>query len=166
MSRGPRHTPPAGPAWFVKLAVIYDLNVKGFFDSNNDGIGDFPGLTAKLDYLQTLGINTLWILPFYPSPMHDDGYDISDYRNIFPEYGSRKDFTTFVRAAHERGLRVITELVINHTSDQHAWFQRARVAERGSPEREFYVWSDSDHALAGTRIIFCDTEKSNWTWDT
>ena len=165
MSSDPRTTPlDVDPLWY-KDAVIYELHVKAFFDSNNDGIGDFPGLTAKLDYLQALGVNTLWILPFYPSPMHDDGYDISDYRNIFPEYGSRKDFTTFVRAAHERGLRVITELVINHTSDQHAWFQAARRAPPGSPKRNFYVWSDTAKKFEQTRIIFTDTEKSNWAWD-
>ena len=159
MSSDPRTTPlDVDPLWY-KDAVIYELHVKAFFDSNNDGIGDFPGLTAKLDYLQALGVNTLWILPFYPSPMHDDGYDISDYRNIFPEYGSRKDFTTFVRAAHERGLRVITELVINHTSDQHAWFKAARRAPPGSPKRDFYVWSDTAKKFEQTRIIFTDTEK-------
>ncbi|MDH5488101.1 MAG: alpha-amylase family glycosyl hydrolase, partial [Gammaproteobacteria bacterium] len=126
------------PLWY-KDAVVYEIHVKAFCDSNNDGIGDFAGLTSKLDYLQQLGVNTLWILPFYPSPMRDDGYDISDYRNIHPEYGTRKDFQVFVKAAHERGLRVITELVINHTSDQHPWFQAARKAPPGSPKRNFYV---------------------------
>ncbi|HSD97381.1 MAG TPA: maltose alpha-D-glucosyltransferase [Sulfuricaulis sp.] len=152
------------PLWY-KDAVIYELHVKAFFDSNNDGVGDFPGLTSKLDYLQELGVNTLWVLPFYPSPMLDDGYDISDYRNIHPDYGTRKDFTTFVRAAHERGLRVITELVINHTSDQHPWFQAARRAPPDSPKRNFYVWSETAKKFPETRVIFTDTEKSNWAWD-
>jgi maltose alpha-D-glucosyltransferase/alpha-amylase len=152
------------PLWY-KDAVIYELHVKAFFDSNNDGIGDFPGLTAKLDYLQELGVNTLWVLPFYPSPMRDDGYDISDYRNIHPEYGTRRDFMTFVRAAHERGLRVITELVINHTSDQHPWFQAARRAPPETSKRDFYIWSDTAKKFAETRIIFSDAEKSNWAWD-
>ena len=153
------------PLWF-KDAVIYQLHVKSFFDANDDGNGDFAGLISKLDYIATLGINTLWLLPFYPSPRRDDGYDIAEYCAVHPDYGTMDDVRHFIDEAHQRGLRVITELVINHTSDQHEWFQRARAAERGSPEREFYVWSDSDHALAGTRIIFCDTEKSNWTWDT
>ncbi|MDH3562545.1 MAG: maltose alpha-D-glucosyltransferase, partial [Gammaproteobacteria bacterium] len=152
------------PLWY-KDAVVYEIHVKAFCDSNNDGIGDFAGLTSKLDYLQQLGVNTLWILPFYPSPMRDDGYDISDYRNIHPEYGTRKDFQVFVKAAHERGLRVITELVINHTSDQHPWFQAARKAPPGSPKRNFYVWSDTVKKYEDTRIIFSDTEKSNWAWD-
>jgi maltose alpha-D-glucosyltransferase/alpha-amylase len=152
------------PLWYLD-AIIYEVHVKAFFDSNNDGIGDFAGLTAKLDYIQDLGVNTIWVLPFYPSPMRDDGYDIADYHNIHPEYGSREDFQTFVEEAHRRGLRVITELVINHTSDQHPWFQAARKAPPGSPKREFYVWSDDDHKFSETRIIFTDTEKSNWAWD-
>ena len=152
------------PLWY-KDAVVYEIHVKAFCDSNGDGIGDFAGLTSKLDYLQQLGVNTLWVLPFYPSPMRDDGYDISDYRNVHPDYGTRKDFQTFVKAAHERGLRVITELVINHTSDQHPWFQAARKAPPGSPKRDFYVWSDTAKKYENTRIIFSDTEKSNWTWD-
>ncbi len=152
------------PLWY-KDAIIYQLHVKAFFDSNNDGIGDFKGLLSKLDYLQSLGVNTLWLLPFYPSPLRDDGYDIADYRDVHPSYGTMDDFKTFVEAAHSRGLRVITELVINHTSDQHAWFQRARHAPAGSPERDFYVWSDTDQKYTGTRIIFTDTETSNWTWD-
>ena len=152
------------PLWY-KDAVIYELHVKAFFDSNGDGIGDFPGLTSRLDYLQELGVNTLWLLPFYPSPMRDDGYDISDYHNVHPSYGTRRDFRNFVRSAHERGLRIITELVINHSSDQHPWFQAARRAPSGSSKRNFYVWSDTDQKFAGTPIIFSDTEKSNWAWD-
>jgi maltose alpha-D-glucosyltransferase/alpha-amylase len=152
------------PLWY-KDAVIYQLHVKAFLDSNNDGIGDFRGLTRKLDYIQDLGANTIWLLPFYPSPLRDDGYDISDYRNIHPDYGSRRDFRLFMRQAHRRGLRVITELVINHTSEQHPWFQAARRAPRGSAKRDFYVWSDSDKKFPETRIIFTDTEASNWAWD-
>ena len=152
------------PLWY-KDAVIYELHVRAFFDGNGDGIGDFVGLTEKLDYLQDLGVDTLWVLPFYPSPMHDDGYDIADYRNVHPDYGTRRDFLQFVRAAHERGLRVITELVINHTSDQHPWFQAARQAPAGSPKRNFYVWSDTAKKFEDTRIIFTDSEKSNWAWD-
>jgi len=152
------------PLWY-KDAVIYEIHVKAFCDSNGDGMGDFAGLTSKLDYLQQLGVNTLWLLPFYPSPMRDDGYDISDYRNIHPDYGTREDFQALVKAAHERGLRVITELVINHTSDQHPWFQAARQSPPGSAKRDFYVWSDTVKKFESTRIIFSDTEKSNWTWD-
>ena len=152
------------PLWY-KDAIIYQMHVKAFLDSNNDGIGDFPGLTSKLDYIQDLGVNTLWLLPFYPSPMRDDGYDISDYRNIYPDYGTRRDFRVFMREAHRRGLRVITELVINHTSDQHPWFQAARKAPPGSRKRAFYVWSDSKERFPETRVIFTDTEVSNWTWD-
>ncbi len=152
------------PLWY-KDAVIYELHVRAFFDGNGDGIGDFVGLTQKLDYLQDLGVDTLWVLPFYPSPMRDDGYDIADYRNVHPDYGTRRDFLQFVRAAHERGLRVITELVINHTSDEHPWFQAARRAPKGSPKRDFYVWSDTVKKFESTRIIFTDSEKSNWAWD-
>lgn len=150
--------------WY-KDAVIYQLHVKSFFDANNDGQGDFAGLVEKLDYIAGLGVNTIWLLPFYPSPRLDDGYDIAEYRGVHEDYGSLSDVRKFIRAAHERGLRVITELVVNHTSDQHAWFQRARRARPGSAARNFYVWSDNDQAYSGTRIIFCDTEKSNWTWD-
>ncbi|HLI12557.1 MAG TPA: maltose alpha-D-glucosyltransferase [Alphaproteobacteria bacterium] len=150
--------------WF-KDAIIYELHVKAFYDANGDGIGDFAGLTQKLDYLRDLGVTALWLLPFYPSPLRDDGYDISDYRGIHPSYGSMRDFRHFVRACHERGLRVITELVVNHTSDQHHWFQRARAAKPNSVYRNYYVWSDTDQKYAGTRIIFLDTEKSNWAWD-
>ncbi|MDR3670113.1 MAG: maltose alpha-D-glucosyltransferase [Holophaga sp.] len=152
------------PLWF-KDAIIYELHVKAFADGNGDGIGDFPGLTAKLPYLQELGVNTLWLLPFYPSPMRDDGYDIADYRAIHPALGTMADFRTFMDEAHRLGLRIITELVINHTSDQHAWFQAARRAPAGSALRNYYVWSDTDTAYQGTRIIFTDTEKSNWAWD-
>jgi maltose alpha-D-glucosyltransferase/alpha-amylase len=152
------------PLWY-KDAVIYQLHVKAFFDSTDDGIGDFRGLTAKLDYLQDLGVTAIWMLPFYPSPLRDDGYDIADYRNIHPSYGSMADFKVFVKEAHRRGLKVVTELVINHTSDQHPWFQRARRAKPGSRLRDFYVWSDDDKKYDSTRIIFLDTERSNWTWD-
>ncbi len=152
------------PLWF-KDAVIYETHVKAFYDSNGDGIGDLRGLTEKLDYLQELGISCLWLLPFFPSPLRDDGYDIADYKGIHPDYGTVDDFRQLVAAAHARGIRVLVELVVNHTSDQHPWFQRARRAPRGSPEREFYVWSDSDQLYKDARIIFTDTEKSNWTWD-
>jgi maltose alpha-D-glucosyltransferase/alpha-amylase len=152
------------PHWY-KDAIIYELHVKAFCDSNGDGVGDFCGLIDKLDYLQELGVNTLWLLPFYPSPLRDDGYDIADYHNVHPSYGEMDDFRTFIDAAHERGLRVITELVINHTSDQHPWFQAARCAPAGSVKRDYYVWSDTDTKYAGTRIIFSDTETSNWAWD-
>jgi maltose alpha-D-glucosyltransferase/alpha-amylase len=152
------------PLWY-KDAIIYELHVKAFFDSDGNGMGDFRGLTEKLDYLQDLGVNTLWLLPFYPSPFKDDGYDIADYRNVHPDYGTRADVRNFIREAHRRGLRVITELVINHTSDQHPWFQAARRAPPGSKKRDFYVWSDSDKKFPETRIIFTDTEKSNWAWD-
>ncbi|MBD5603616.1 MAG: alpha-amylase, partial [Candidatus Eremiobacteraeota bacterium] len=128
-------------------------------------MGDFAGLTQKLDYIKNLGATCIWLLPFFPSPMRDDGYDIADYRAINPAYGTMHDFKAFVKAAHDRGIRVLIELVINHTSDQHAWFQRARRARKGSVWRDFYVWSDTDKKYAGTRIIFTDTETSNWTWD-
>jgi maltose alpha-D-glucosyltransferase / alpha-amylase len=153
------------PLWY-KDAIIYELHVKAFFDSNNDGIGDIAGLMRKLDYLQDLGVTALWLLPFYPSPLKDDGYDIADYRGVHPDYGTRAEFRQFVREAHRRNLRVITELVINHTSDQHSWFQAARRAPAASTKRNFYVWSDNDSRYAGTRVIFNDTEASNWTWDT
>ncbi len=152
------------PLWY-KEAVIYQLHVKSFFDSNNDGVGDFPGLLQKLDYIAELGVDTIWLLPFYPSPRRDDGYDIADYRGVHPDYGTLADARRFVRAAHARGLRVITELVVNHTSDQHPWFQRARRSRPGSKYRNYYVWSDNDQKYRDTRIIFLDTEKSNWTWD-
>lgn len=152
------------PLWY-KDAIIYQLHVKAFGDSNQDGIGDFRGLVQRLDYVQDLGVNTLWLLPFYPSPLRDDGYDISDYRNVHPQYGTRADFKAFVREAHRRNLKVITELVINHTSEQHPWFQAARQAPSGSAKRNFYVWSDDDKTFSETRIIFTDTETSNWAWD-
>jgi maltose alpha-D-glucosyltransferase/alpha-amylase len=152
------------PLWY-KDAVIYQLHVKAFFDSTGDGIGDFPGLTSRLDYIQDLGVTAVWLLPFYPSPMRDDGYDISDYRNVYPDYGTHRDFRTFVHEAHRRGIRVITELVINHTSDQHPWFQAARKALPGSRKRDYYVWSETDQKFPETRIIFTDTESSNWAWD-
>ncbi|MGC1887928.1 MAG: maltose alpha-D-glucosyltransferase [Stellaceae bacterium] len=155
----------ASDSLWYKDAIIYQLHVKAFFDSSNDGIGDFEGLRRKLDYLQDLGITTLWLLPFYPSPLRDDGYDISDYKNINPSYGKMADFKAFIRDAHRRDIRVITELIINHTSDQHPWFQRARRAKPGSKWRDFYVWSDTDQKFPETRIIFVDTEKSNWAWD-
>ena len=155
---------PKDPLWY-KDAVIYQLHVKSFLDSNNDGIGDFPGLMASLDYVAELGVNAVWLLPFYPSPRRDDGYDIAEYRDVSPDYGTLDDFRRFVDEAHLRDLKVITELVINHTSAEHPWFQAARQAPPGSPERDFYVWSDNDQDYAGTRIIFCDTERSNWTWD-
>jgi len=156
---------PLPDALWYKDAVVYQLHIKTFFDANGDGIGDFKGLAAKLDYVQELGVNTIWLLPFYPSPQKDDGYDVSDYHNVHENYGTRQDFRLFVREAHRRGLRVITELVVNHTSDAHPWFQAARRAPAGSPKRDYYVWSDRDDKYAGTRIIFTDTEKSNWTWD-
>ncbi len=152
------------PLWY-KDAIIYETHVKAFFDSNNDGIGDFAGLTQKLDYLQDLGVTCLWLLPFFPSPLRDDGYDISDYCNVHPSYGTLEDFRRFMEAAHERSLQVLIELVVNHTSDQHPWFQSARKAPAGSPERDFYVWSDTDQKYRDARIIFTDTEKSNWAWD-
>jgi maltose alpha-D-glucosyltransferase/alpha-amylase len=150
--------------WY-RDAVVYQTHVKAFQDSNGDGIGDVRGLTSRLDYLAELGITALWLLPFFPSPLRDDGYDIADYTGVHPSYGTLEDVQRLVEEAHGRGIRVIAELVINHTSDQHPWFQRARSAPRGSPERAWYVWSDDDRAYAGTRIIFTDTELSNWAWD-
>ncbi|KQT85185.1 maltose alpha-D-glucosyltransferase [Aurantimonas sp. Leaf443] len=155
---------PQATDWY-KDAVIYQLHVKTFADSNGDGIGDFAGLMQKLDYVQALGVTALWLLPFYPSPLRDDGYDIADYRGINPSYGAMEDIERLIEEAHKRGLRVITELVINHTSDQHPWFQAARRAPKGSPERDYYVWADDDKGYDLTRIIFTDTETSNWTYD-
>ena len=152
------------PLWY-KDAVIYEVHVKAFHDSNGDGLGDFAGLTEKLDYLQDLGVTAIWLLPFYPSPQRDDGYDIADYTAVNPAYGTMRDFSRFVREAHRRSIRVITELVINHTSDAHPWFQRARRARPGTSYRNWYVWSDTDQRYTGTRIIFRDTEMSNWSWD-
>jgi maltose alpha-D-glucosyltransferase / alpha-amylase len=154
----------ADPLWY-KDAIIYELHVRAFKDSNADGIGDFPGLIQKMDYLQDLGVTCLWVLPFFPSPLKDDGYDISDYLNVHPMYGTIENFREFLAAAHDRGLQVMIELVVNHTSDQHPWFQAARRAPRGSPERDFYVWSDTEERYKDARIIFSDTERSNWTWD-
>ncbi|MDX2120139.1 MAG: maltose alpha-D-glucosyltransferase [Gemmatimonadota bacterium] len=152
------------PQWY-KDAIIYELHVRCFHDANGDGIGDFRGLIEKLDYLQDLGVTCLWLLPFFPSPLRDDGYDIADYTGIHPAYGTMEDFTEFLAAAHQRGMQVLIELIVNHTSDQHPWFLAARAAPPGSPERDFYVWSDTDQKYAGTRVIFTDTHTSNWTWD-
>ena len=150
--------------WY-KDAVIYQVHVKSYFDSNNDGVGDFAGLISKLDYIADLGVNAIWLLPFYPSPMRDDGYDIAEYREVHPPYGTMADARKFIAEAHRRGMRVITEMVINHTSDQHSWFQKSRTAKKDSKWRNFYVWSDTNQKYEGTRIIFSDTESSNWTWD-
>jgi maltose alpha-D-glucosyltransferase/alpha-amylase len=152
------------PFWY-KDALIYELHVRAFADSNNDGIGDFPGLMSRLDYLQDLGVTCLWVLPFFPSPLRDDGYDIANYTDVNPSYGTLNDFKAFLDAAHLRGMQVMIELVINHTSDQHPWFKAARLAPPGSPQRNMYVWSDTDQKYKDARIIFTDTEKSNWTWD-
>ena len=149
--------------WY-KDAIIYQIHVRTFFDSNGDGIGDFQGLAQKLDYVQELGVTTIWLMPFFPSPLRDDGYDISDYRCVHPRYGSLEDFKNFLSIAHERGLRVIIELVANHTSDQHPWFQESR-SSKDNAKRDWYVWSDTDNKYRGTRIIFLDTEMSNWAWD-
>lgn len=158
------HSTETDPQWY-KDAIIYQLHVKSFFDSDNDGVGDFKGLVSKLDYIAGLGVNTIWLLPFYPSPRRDDGYDIADYRGVHPEYGTITDVRNFIQEAHKREMRVITELVINHTSDQHPWFERARKAKPGSAHRNFYVWSDTDKKYEDTRIIFLDSEKNNWSWD-
>jgi len=162
------HNPENGsspdPLWY-KDAVFYELRVRSFYDSNGDGVGDFAGLTAKLDYLHSLGVTTLWLLPFYPSPMRDDGYDISDYINIHPACGTLRDFKVFIREAHRRDLKVVTELVLNHTSDRHEWFQRARRSPAGSIHRDYYVWSDTPERYKDARIIFQDFEPSNWSWD-
>src|SRR5215213_4030977 len=155
---------PPDPSWHHD-AIIYQLHVKAFRDSNRDGFGDFRGLLEKLDYIADLGVTAVWLLPFYPSPLKDDGYDIADFTGVHSNYGTLEDVVAFLDAAHARGLRVITELVINHTSDQHPWFQRARTTPRGSTDGNFYVWSDNPNKYAGTRIIFTDTETSNWTWD-
>ncbi|HEV2446081.1 MAG TPA: maltose alpha-D-glucosyltransferase [Candidatus Sulfopaludibacter sp.] len=152
------------PLWY-KDAIIYEIHVRAFADSNNDGIGDFPGLLSRLDYLQDLGVTCLWLLPFFPSPLRDDGYDIANYCDVNPSYGTLADFKAFLDAAHQRGMQVMIELVINHTSDQHPWFKAARLAPPGSAQRDMYVWSDTDQKFKDVRIIFTDTEKSNWTWD-
>ncbi len=152
------------PLWY-KDAVIYELHIKSFYDSNGDGIGDINGLVEKLDYLENLGVTAIWLLPFYPSPLKDDGYDIADYFNIHPDYGTLRDFKRLLKEAHKRGLRIITELVVNHTSDQHKWFQRARKAKPGSSYRDYYVWSDDPSRYSEARIIFQDFETSNWSYD-
>jgi len=154
---------PQSALWY-KDAVIYQVHVRAFYDSTGDGIGDFRGLAQKLDYLQDLGITAIWLMPFFPSPLRDDGYDISDYRSVHPSYGVLDDFKAFLDAAHKRGIRVIMEMVLNHTSDQHPWFQESR-STRENPKRDWYVWSDVDTKYKGTRIIFLDTELSNWAWD-
>ncbi|MDP8981797.1 MAG: maltose alpha-D-glucosyltransferase [Acidobacteriota bacterium] len=164
MPRDPNSLLDNDPLWY-KDAVIYEVHVRAFYDSEEDGAGDFPGLTQKLDYLQDLGVTAIWLLPFFPSPWRDDGYDISDYTDVHPAYGTLRDFQVFLREAHRRGLRVITEVVVNHTSDQHPWFQRSRRAAPGTPWRDFYVWRDTDQHYQQARIIFKDFETSNWTWD-
>ena len=158
-------TGSARDALWYKDAIIYQLHVKSFCDSNGDGIGDFRGLLQRLDYIEALGVTCLWLLPFFASPLRDDGYDVADYRQIHPDYGTLEDFQAFLLAAHSRGMRVIVELALNHTSEQHQWFQRARRAPPGSTERNFYVWSDTDQKYVDARIIFLDTERSNWSWD-
>jgi maltose alpha-D-glucosyltransferase / alpha-amylase len=159
----PGHWFEKDPLWF-KHAVFYEIHIRGFFDGNDDGSGDFKGLTDKLDYLQWLGIDCIWLLPMYPSPLRDGGYDIADFFSIHPDYGTVEDFKTFVEAAHQRGMRVIADLVMNHTSSEHPWFQESR-ASPDSPKRDWYVWSDGDEGYSDARIIFIDTEVSNWTWD-
>ena len=151
------------PGWY-KDAIIYQIHVRTFYDSDSDGIGDFQGLAQRLDYVQELGVDTIWLMPFFPSPLRDDGYDISDYRSVHPSYGTLEDFKAFLSKAHELGLRVIIEMVLNHTSDQHPWFQESR-SSRDNPRRDWYVWSDTDNKYRGTRIIFLDTELSNWARD-
>jgi maltose alpha-D-glucosyltransferase/alpha-amylase len=152
------------PLWYKK-ALFYEIHLRGFYDGNSDGSGDFRGLTEKLDYLQWLGIDCIWLLPMFASPLRDGGYDISDFYAVHPDYGTMEDVRTFIQAAHEHGIRVIADLVMNHTSSDHEWFQRARKAPPGSPERDFYVWSDTHQKYEDARIIFVDTETSNWTWD-
>jgi maltose alpha-D-glucosyltransferase/alpha-amylase len=154
----------SNPLWY-KDAILYELHVRTFQDSNGDGIGDFPGLISRLDYLQDLGVTCLWLLPFFPSPLRDDGYDIADYTSVNSTYGTIDDFKRFLAEAHKRDMQVLIELVINHTSDQHPWFKAARHAPPGSAERDFYVWSNTDQLYKGVPIIFSDTEKSNWSWD-
>ena len=155
---------PDDPLWF-KDAVIYEIHIRAFQDSTNDGIGDIVGLISRLDYLADLGVTAIWLLPFYPSPLKDGGYDISDYTNVHNHYGTREDVARLLREAHKRGIRVITELVLNHTSSEHPWFQRARRAPPGSRWRDFYVWSDTPERYTQARIIFKDFETSNWSWD-
>jgi maltose alpha-D-glucosyltransferase / alpha-amylase len=160
----PRKDGNRDPHWY-KQAIIYEVPVKSFYDANDDGIGDFPGLIEKLDYIESLGVTCLWLLPFFPSPWRDDGYDIADYCRIHPSYGTLDDFKRFLDAAHERRLHVVIEFVLNHTSETHAWFQRSRQAPPGSVERDYYVWSDTDQKYREARIIFVDSERSNWSWD-
>ncbi|MCL5067113.1 MAG: alpha-amylase family glycosyl hydrolase, partial [Thaumarchaeota archaeon] len=150
--------------WY-KEAVIYEVHVRAYCDSNGDGVGDFKGLTTKLDYIKQLGVTAIWLLPFYKSPLRDDGYDVSDHLGIHPDLGDLKDFQKFVREAHKRGLRIITELILNHTSSDHPWFQRARTSPAGSPMRQYYVWSETNEKYKEARVIFSDYESSNWTWD-
>lgn len=154
----------ADPLWF-KDAIFYELHIRAFFDSDGDGIGDFEGLVQKLDYLEDLGINTIWLLPFYPSPLKDDGYDVADYYDVHPDYGTLADFKLFLKEAHKRGIRVITELILNHTSDQHPWFKKARKSKPGSRYRDFYVWSDTPEKYKDARVIFADEETTNWAYD-
>ena len=156
--------PTTKDALWYKDAIIYQVHVRTFNDSNGDGIGDFLGLEKKLDYLQELGVNAMWLMPFFPSPLRDDGYDIADYDSVHPSYGTLEDFRKVLDSAHQRGIRVIIEMVLNHTSDQHPWFQEARISQ-DNPRRDWYVWSDIDTRFKDTRIIFLDTEKSNWAWD-
>src|SRR5262245_34160978 len=151
------------PLWY-KDAIFYELHIRAFYDSNGDGVGDFRGATQKLDYLQDLGITCIWLLPFYQSPLKDDGYDVADYYQVHPAYGTLQDFCSFISAAHSRGIRVIADLVLNHTSDQHPWFHEARSSP-ASPKRDYYVWSDDPSQYSGARVIFTDTEASNWAWD-
>ena len=153
----------AQPLWF-KTAVFYEIHIRGFFDGNGDGSGDFRGLTEKLDYLQWLGVDCIWLLPFYTSPLRDGGYDISDYFTIHQDYGVVEDVRELIEQAHQRGIRVIADLVMNHTSAEHPWFQESRSGP-DSPKRDWYVWSDTVHKYEDARIIFIDTESSNWTWD-
>jgi maltose alpha-D-glucosyltransferase/alpha-amylase len=171
MTTGPGAARPSASRWFegdplwFKRAIFYEIHLRGFFDSNGDGSGDLPGLTEKLDYLEWLGIDCIWLLPMYASPLRDGGYDIADFYALHPDYGTVEDVRRFLDAAHERGIRVIADLVMNHTSSEHPWFQRAREAAPGTPERDFYVWSDTPERYTDARIIFVDTESSNWTWD-
>ncbi|MGH9179062.1 MAG: alpha-amylase family glycosyl hydrolase, partial [Acidimicrobiales bacterium] len=154
----------ADPLWFQR-SVFYEVLVRGFYDANHDGTGDLKGLTEKLDYLEWLGVDCLWLLPFYQSPLRDGGYDISDFFTILPEYGDLADAVGLVEESHRRGIRIIADFVVNHTSDQHPWFQESRQ-DQTNPKADWYVWSDDDHRWSEARIIFVDTEKSNWTWDT
>ena len=150
--------------WF-KDAIFYELSVRSFYDSNGDGIGDFQGLTQKLDYLEDLGVNVIWLLPFYPSPLKDDGFDITELCDVHSDYGTLADFKTFLKEAHRRGIKVITELLMNHTSDQHPWFQKSRKARAGSRYRDYYVWSSTPDKYKEARVMFSNEETSNWSWD-